>query len=228
MNRSLEGLTALDIFFIIRKHIKVIIISSVIFGLISFVFTQFVIHPKYQSKATIIINVKESAGGVITMSDLQLSQNLVDTYSFILKSTPVMESIKDDLNLNISSGALASSITISGVGTTEIIQISVINNDPTLAQKITNDVVRFGPEQISKTMSTGSIVTVESASSSNVPVSPNIQLYVFIAILMGVFGSCAYSVIIELLDNTFKSDEDVTRILGMNLLGIIPLMKNAK
>jgi capsular polysaccharide biosynthesis protein len=228
LNSSLEGLTIVDILFILRKHLNVIVIITLVLGILSFVFSQFVIKPKYQSNATLIINAKKSADNVLTMSDLQLSQNLVDTYSFILKSTPVVEKIKDDLNLNISSGALASSISISGVGTTEIIRISVINNDPKLAQKISTDVAKFGPEQISKTMSTGSITIIEDASFSNTPVSPNIPLYVFIAIFIGICGSFAYAIIKELLDNTFKSDEDVTRILGMNLLGVIPSMEDAK
>jgi capsular polysaccharide biosynthesis protein len=229
LSRTLEGLTIIDILFILKKHLKIILACTVVFGLLSFIVSAFIIHPKYQSNASLIVNAKQSADKtVITISDLQLSQILVDTYTLIMKSTPVMEKIKNDLNLSVSTNALTNSISISGVGTTEIIQITVTNNDPVLAQNISSDLIKFGPEQIVKTMNTGSIGIISDASYSNIPVSPNIPLYVFIAVLIGIGGSFAYAIISELLDNTFKSEEDVSGVLGMNLLGIIPSIEDNK
>jgi capsular polysaccharide biosynthesis protein len=229
LGRTLEGLTIFDLLFIIKKHLKIILICTVLFGIMAFVVSAYIIHPKYQSNASLIVNAQDSTDKTdITMSDLQLSQNLVDTYSYIMKSTPVMAKIISDLNLSISPNKLANSISINGVGTTQIIEIAVTNGSPALAQKISSDVTKFGPEQIIKTMNTGSIGIISDASYSSIPVSPNIPLYVFIAVLIGMSCSFAYAIIRELLDNSFKSDEDVTRILGMNLLGIIPSIEDKK
>lgn len=229
MSRTLEGLTILDVIHILKKHLGIILVCSIVFGLLAFAVSAYVLHPKYQSNASLIVNQKESSDTtVITMEDLQLSQNLINTYAWIMKSTPVMEKIKNDLNLSSSVSTLANSISISGVDTTEIIQITVTNNSPALAQKITSDVIKFGPEQIVKTMNTGSIGIISNASYSNIPVSPNIPLYVAIAVFIGMGCSFAYAILKELLDNTFKSDDEVIRILGMNLLGVIPLIENNK
>ena len=229
MSRTLEELTIFDVILIFKKHLKIILICTVLFGLMAFIVSTYIIHPKYQSNASLIINSQDSADKtVITMNDLQLSQDLVDTYSYIMKSTPVMDKIISDLNLSISSKELANSISISGVGSTQIIEVAVTNESPVIAQKITRDVTKFGPEQIIKTMNTGSIGIISDASYSDIPVSPNIPLFILIATLIGLCCSLAYAIIRELLDNTFKSDEDVSRILQMNLIGLIPLIEDRK
>lgn len=57
------------------------------------------------------------------------------------------------------------------------------------------------------------------------PFSPNIFLNVTLAVVIGVIAATAVAFLIEYLDDTLKSKEDVSRVLGASTLGEIGVMR---
>ena len=65
--------------------------------------------PKYESKVTVLLTQTENnfeSKDSITQSDLSLNNNLIGTYSKIIKSDTVLNQVKDNLKLKISKDAL--------------------------------------------------------------------------------------------------------------------------
>ena len=54
------------------------------------------------------------------------------------------------------------------------------------------------------------------------PISPNIKLNVAIAFVVGLMASVGLALLLEYLNNTIVSKEDVERNLGLPVIGIIP------
>jgi succinoglycan biosynthesis transport protein ExoP len=88
----------------------------------------------------------------------------------------------------------------------------------TLAQKGTET-------QIAKSIDLGntSVVVISEANIPTVPVKPNKTLNMAIAMVLGLMLFTLLAFILEYLDNTIKTPEDVSRELGLSVLGVIPV-----
>lgn len=77
--------------------------------------------------------------------------------------------------------------------------------------------------QIARSFDLGStsLVVVSPALTAN-QVKPNKKLNLAVAFLLGLMGSVALALLLEFLDNTIKTPEDVARHLDLPVMGIIP------
>ncbi|MEH6593688.1 MAG: polysaccharide biosynthesis tyrosine autokinase [Halioglobus sp.] len=57
------------------------------------------------------------------------------------------------------------------------------------------------------------------------PIKPNKKLSVVLAFILGIMLGCGVAILLDILDNTVKSPDDVQDRLGVPLLGAIPKMK---
>lgn len=69
---------------------------------------------------------------------------------------------------------------------------------------------------------------LEQAEVPTTPFAPNMPLNVGLAIAIGVILAIAVAFLIEYLDDTFKTKEDVTRVLGISTVGEIGALRGAK
>ncbi|TBW09306.1 polysaccharide biosynthesis tyrosine autokinase [Azotobacter chroococcum] len=67
---------------------------------------------------------------------------------------------------------------------------------------------------------------VDQAVVPTLPIKPKKALIVAIAGLLALFAGIGLSLLLDALNNTFKSTEDVENKLNMPVLGILPLVKN--
>jgi capsular polysaccharide biosynthesis protein len=87
----------------------------------------------------------------------------------------------------------------------------------TLAQKATET-------QISKSIDLGdtSIIVVSRAAAPTVSIKPNKKLNIAVALVLGLIIFTLLAFILERLDNTLKTPDDVSRYLELPVIGIIP------
>ena len=88
----------------------------------------------------------------------------------------------------------------------------------TLAQKGTET-------QIAKSIDLGdtSVMVISEANIPTAPIKPNKQLNMAIAMLLGLMAFTLLAFILEYLDNTIKTPEDISRELDLPVLGVIPV-----
>ena len=115
-----------ELFQIIRKRLWIIISFILVAVLLSGIVSMFFLDDIYESSTTLIVS-KQSDGNNndLQISDINLARNLVDTYSVIIKSNRVLESVLSDLNLDMTLSNLKSKINVSAEGNTEIIRITL-------------------------------------------------------------------------------------------------------
>ena len=80
--------------------------------------------------------------------------------------------------------------------------------------------------QIAKSIDLGntSVVVVSEASIPESPIKPNKKLNVAIAFVLGLMLFSLLAFVLEYLDNTIKTPEDINRELGLSVIGVIPKM----
>ncbi|OQY80408.1 MAG: hypothetical protein B6D41_21095 [Chloroflexi bacterium UTCFX4] len=69
---------------------------------------------------------------------------------------------------------------------------------------------------------------LERAEEPRLPFAPNMGLNVGLAIIVGILLAVAVSFVIEYLDDTVKSKDDVTRVLALSTIGEIGALRGGK
>ena len=207
---------------LLSKWIPILAVS-VVFAILSFVGTYFLITPVYRASATFYVN--NSAGGSengsITNADLTASAKLVDTYAAIIKSNAIMDRVVAQLGEDVTTGQIVNNLTAKSVNNTEVFTVSVTHENPTTAVKIVRLITEIAPEQIGEIVEGSSTKIIDYPKMPNGIASPNYKKNTAIGGMIGFILACAIIIIRSLMDNTIKSAADL-EYWGLPVLGVIP------
>lgn len=230
MNKEERGIE-INLLQVLRKlleNAKYIVLITCIFAVLGFVGSTFFVTPVYQAGAKMIVISRKDQSQNMTNDQYIVSKNLVDTYAVIIRSRDVLNQVREELDLKISYGDLSKSITVKSVNNTPVMQIFVRNSNKETALHITEKLMEIAPTVLENTIQTVSVNPAEQAYVDASPVSPNVLKD---AVLMGFVGfalSCIAVFVVMLLDNTYKSDVEIQKDLGIPVLGVIPSVESCK
>lgn len=210
-----------EIFMVIRARIVVIIISALIGTLIAGVFSFFIINPTYSSTSKVYILTKSTS--ITSLADIQLGSSLTSDYMELIKSRPVVERVIKNLDLDKSYEEVVSALSVETPTDTRILKITIKDHDPRLAMVMADEFAAVSRKQISEIMKTDEPTVVEKAHLAESPISPNKKMNLLIGFLLGTFISVLIVIILHLMDDTIKTQDDVEKYLGLNTLASIPL-----
>ena len=80
---------------------------------------------------------------------------------------------------------------------------------------------RLKETMVSEGMENTNVVVIDLAEVPTRPVAPRVLLNIFLSILIGAFGGSALCLLIESLDNTLKSPEDIEHSAQLPVLGVV-------
>ena len=75
-------------------------------------------------------------------SDFALGQQLAQSYAMMVRRPAILEAVVDSLNITTPPGRLASQVSTTALPNTQLIQIDVVDGDPTRAVQIANEVAQ--------------------------------------------------------------------------------------
>lgn len=213
-----------DIFSIIRKRMKMILLITLTCTVLSSIVSFFVLKPVYQAKTSIIVGKMEASDKTQTQyNDVMLYQKLIKTYQEIAKSRIVAEQASKAINNNYSADQIQKYVTVTPQTDTQILIISVLNGDPKEAVQICNAVSKAFIEQSKTVLPTGGDIQVmDSAVLPVSPVSPNKKTNMLVAFLAGLIFSMGLAFVLDYMDRTIKTEDDVARYVDLPVIGMIP------
>lgn len=218
-----------ELFQILLKNWLWILLSTLGCAILGLLITMFLITPKYRAEATMIVNTRQDQTATVTNDQITSAQKLVDTYSIIIRSRRVIDPIIEKLNIEADYESFVKNIIVESVNDTQVMSIQVENKDPEIALQVVQEIVDRAPGAIISTVEAGSVnVVSEPYVNSEVPVSPSKLKNTAIAAFIGLFVSSGAFLLIAFLDNTFKSEEDIQKQLGLVTIGIIPTTESCK
>ena len=213
-----------EIFHMLQKRWVLITGITVSALIISAIVSFFILTPIYEASTTMIVSYKQNQESIMTYNDLQTSQKLVATYTEIVKSELVSDAVINKLNLELSPKELIDKISVSQVGQTEILKLTVKDEDPELATLMANTIAQVFKEDIHQMMEVDNVSIIDIAKVPENPTSPNKKMNIAIAGVLGLMISVGSVIVLEFLDRTYKTPTDVERHLGLPLIGAIPDM----
>ena len=223
MEQEYETIDLREIIFLLRNNAISIVASALVCALLGFLVTTFLITPQYEASATMIVNSQQNQSAAnITNDMITTAKNLVTTYGIVVKSDTVLQQVIDQLNLDMTYEELQSKVAISAVDSTQVMRIAVQDANPAEAKAVVGKIVEIAPEIVRAAVEAGSVKVISDARVGDEPVSPNKMMNTAIAGLLGLALSVGAIFVKEMLNNTFKNDDDIQRHLGFTVLGVIP------
>ncbi|MFV8826388.1 YveK family protein [Alkalihalobacterium sp. APHAB7] len=223
-----ETISLKELFTTIRKRIKLLmilpLIAVVVSGLVSYLF----LTPIYQSSTQILVNQSKSDMQNLSQADLRTNIELINTYNVIMKSPVILEKVIDELNLNTSVDALNSRVTVGSAQNSQVVAITVQHEDPAMAAQIANSVATVFQREIVDIMNVDnvSILSVAQISDNPSPVKPNPTLNMAIAFVVGLMAAVGLAFLLEYLDTTVKTEQDIESLLGLPVIGVVARMES--
>lgn len=223
----MEEISLRDLYLILRKWIALIIILPIIAVAIAGGLSYYVLEPEYETFTTLMVGRPKDyiSDNKIEYNELLLNQKLVSTYGEIVKSRLVTDEVINNLDLKISYESFRNKVNVSLVKDTEIIKIQVTDNSPELASKIANETALVFMEGVKTIMKIENVQVIDLAQVPSRPIKPRKTLNMAIAGVLGLMLSVFIAFLVEFLDNSIRTPEDVEKYLGIPVLGAIPMIK---
>ena len=229
--RQQKGVTFDVVLFlsVLWKRKWIILFSGVFLALLTFLGTIIFSEPEYVTSATLYANNAKSTdmNTMITSAELNASARLVDTYSAIILSDPVLEQVIAENDLNITASGLSKRISIASVNATEVFKVKVKYTSPETTAKIANSIADIAPVKIAEIVDGCSVKVISYAKVPAGRSKIDYQTGVTKGFWTGILLSVAIIFLILVLDTRVKGDSDLEE-WELPVLGIIPLFEEAE
>lgn len=225
-----ETISLKELFQTLKKRIALIISLTLIAMIISGVVSYFVLTPEYKSSTQILVNQAKDSESIYSQNEVQTNIQLINTYSVIIKSAAILNNVRNDLKLDMSVAELNNKITVESAQNSQVMTVSVTDSDPALALEIANKTAEVFEKQIKKLMKVDnvSILPLADDQENQSPVSPNPPLNIAIAAVVGLMVGVGLAFLLEYLDNTVKTEQDIEKLLELPVLGAITIIEGNK
>ncbi|WP_238915404.1 Wzz/FepE/Etk N-terminal domain-containing protein [Clostridium sp. YIM B02555] len=211
-----------DIFDILIKRWKMILLITLSIALIAVGINFFLVAPKYKASEKVFIGKEDTKDQSYNTNDVQMYQKLIKTYAELMMTDDLVDrAIKSD-SLNITSEKVLSSLTVTPRTDTQIIEIQYISTDKALAKDVVNSITNEFIKSSKELIPNGKVKVIESAKVPESPSSPNKTMNISIASLVGFIISIGLAFLLEFVDNTFKTKGQLEEALGIPVIGVIP------
>lgn len=208
-----------------NKKLQIILIVA-IFMVIGVIYSIGFVTPMYTSYTTLLLvkgEEENAKSDSITTTDLTLNSKLVSTYRELIKSKDVLRQVISNLNIDVNEEDIRNHITVTSVEETELIEITVQNEDPTYAAKIANEIAKVFTEKVAELYKINNVHVIDEAEVENTPSNINHVKDVVIFAFIGLVIAVGYVLIANMLDTTIKTAEDVEKLFKVPVLANIPL-----
>ena len=216
----MEEINLSEVYSYFKTKILWIFLAVVLIIVLGNVFTLLTRTPLYQSNTTIVL-VGENKSGY-SQTESQLNQNLIGTYSQIIKSRKVLNQVIENLDLKMTADELAQYITTSSVEETEIIQITVNNPKAKDAKKITDELAEVFAKEIKDIYHLENVEIIDKAEIAKTPYNVNYLKDNVIYLVVGLVLSFGVVFVMYYFDTSIKSSDIVEEKLGLTVIGIVP------
>lgn len=215
------------------RRFWIILIAMFLCGALLFSLAAFYITPMYEASVLMYVNNSSFSVGStsfsISSSEITAAKSLVETYQVILKTRMTLNDVIRHGNLEYSYDDLCEMIETESVNDTEVFSITVTTKDPYEAEHIANTIGRVLPDKIAGIVEGSSVRVVDFAVVPSEKVSPNVTRYTLVGLLLGLLLSCAAIAIVEIMDDSIRSEEYLLEnFAGTPLLAVIPDMLSEK
>ncbi|MDZ5254366.1 YveK family protein [Clostridium sp. LIBA-8841] len=219
-----------EIAYALKKRWRLIALITIGATLISAILSFFVIKPQYEASTKLFIGKQESQdNNAYNSNDVMMYQQLMKTYAELAKTSDLVTKAVDNAGLDFNSKqvkGLLDNLQVVPSADTQILDLTYKGENPEDVLKITEAITNEFISESKKLIPNGNIQIIQAPQLPEHPVSPNKKLNILIAFVLGLMVGVGVVLLLEYLDNTFKSREELEKTLDLPIIGTIPDYNN--
>ena len=216
-------MTLLELLRLLRRNLRLVVILPLVCAVAMGAYAYLVMGDEYTATTSMYVLAQSQETTSSSLStDLTASQMISNDVSTLLTSDRVQNETAADLGLDDLSDY---DISVTSETTSRVIGLSVTGPDPDTAADIANGMVENVSEIAREVMSVESVNAIDEAVAPTEPSGPNRPLYVAVALLSGLFLAVAVVVMADMLNTKVRSEEEVEELLGIPVIGRVPVMR---
>lgn len=212
----------LELFRYLKKRAVIIVAVCLVCCVCGFLFTKLFMTPEYTAETRMYVLNRSNENSIVS-ADFSVSNYMLNDYKVLITGKNVTQEVIDRLGLDMKPAALSGMIQVTAPSDTRVLQISITHTDPRMAADIANCVRQVAAEQIQEIMAVNAVKLVYEADVPPAPSGPNTMRNTALAGILGFVIVAGIYTVLFILDDTIRTEEDVTRYLGLSTLGVIPV-----
>ncbi len=186
---------------------------------------------QYTASSTLYVGSAAIGSGDVSGDRVAGFDRVIQTFTAMLPSERVVRAGVSEAAVNRSAPAVTGATKAAAIESTNLIQLSVTDSDPAVARALANGISDAFVRQINKvepaTGQTTQVLSVyERAETPPAPDPSNLLRNLALAGLLGLVIAGSVVGLLEHLDISFRSIEDVERRLELPVLGVLPALGN--
>jgi capsular exopolysaccharide synthesis family protein len=213
---------------LVRDHWFLIIVATVIAietaGIVTWNQT-----PQYSSRVTFFISAwADPEDAASAYQGGLLSEQKVKSYAELLRTRRVMDSVIDDLSLDLSADELSAKVATRVVSDTSLLEATVTDPSPETAQAIARSIgeqfaviVPTLESSAGAGRATVNVAVVNDAELATVPITPRPVRNLVLAGIIGLLVGIGLAAARRALDTTIKTAPELERRAGVPTLGVV-------
>lgn len=221
-NQTEMEIDVLGLLLHLKSKIWIILIVTLTFALGGYFSTKLLSTPVYTANLQLYIYQDTNRGmdsNVLTTATMVRRDCAV-----IIKSESVTKEVVSKLGLGISAKDLGSAIRVDSDDNTRILKLTYSSVSPEQAALVLNTVGEVAGEQVKLLM--GEDVAIKPVYEASVPQSPsnlNERRNTILATVIGLVLTVSVLIVVFLLDDSIRNEDDVENYLGLSTLAAIPM-----
>lgn len=208
----------------ILKNKSPLIISLTIIAMIfAAIMSFYVISPVYQSTTQILVSHGQGEDNGVNTQNMQTDLQLISTYNEIIRSPFILDKVVERLGIADTAEGLNEQITVGSASESQVMNITVRNEDPAMAVELANTTASVFQSEIRNLLEVNNVSILSPAilKENPVPVDPNPILNIAIAAVIGGIFSVGLAFLLAYMDTTIKNEQDVEEVLGVPVLALV-------
>ena len=184
--------------------------------------TTFVLSKSTESN----VQVENTSSEAITQNDITLNSKLVSTYSEIIKSKTIAKEVIDTLGLDMTVENFKSNVTVTSKDDTELIEITVSNENGKIAADIANSLAEVFREKVYEVYKIDNLSIIDVAEEATEPYNIGTVKNIVLFAMVGLVLSCGIIFLIVYFDDTIKDEKDIEALLNIPVIASIPRLED--
>lgn len=215
-----------EIAYALKKRWKLIALITIAATLVSAILSFFVIKPQYEASTKLFIGKQETQeNNAYNNNDIMMYQKLMKTYAELAKTSDLVTKAVNSANLNYNQKEIKQilkKLNVTPSADTQILDLSFKGGNPKEVLKVTEAITNEFILESKELIPNGNVQVIQKPQLPENPVSPNKKLNILIAFVLGLMIGVGVVLLMEYLDNTFKSREELEKTLELPIIGTIP------
>ncbi|HEY5556688.1 YveK family protein [Acetobacterium sp.] len=225
--KTTKSINLLELFDIVIKKWWLILLLTMAGFATAYSITAIFVTPIYEAKTVLFIGQENSglASIGISLGQLEADSQLITDYKQIALTHLVIDEVMKNTGMNIAYNEFQKDVVIETVKDSRLFTVGFRHTDPQIAKMVSDELAKQLTLAVSQIVGVENIRILDQATVPQKPIAPNKLLNAVIGGLLGLFASLFIVIIMFLLNDTVKDEEDIETLIGISVLGSIPKFK---